>query len=331
MVLYRVIKIKLKHMSSTGQGHKITFSKNAAQNTHKVLEYIISHFCILLSLITLASYSFMNQFGLLPKNITPETILLSFSFTLALFLLGFSDKVKADIAKIGLALEVFNEDRADIRIITSQAGLYELMTEKIKNAKKNVCIMHLDHYPPTHFANEARTAYFKFIFDFGKANENVLMRRITTINSREKGEWVKGKMIETQDEDNLNIAYISAANLDSTSLKTVVSCQIVDDMGVFIMNPLSNTVSGSGNFPNCWYIENKKVVKLYQQYYDTLFTFAELQCNGCQMLKNGRECDFEALDRIIAQLPEELEKKYVPTPDVNADAAAGKTATVCGS
>jgi hypothetical protein len=286
-------------------------AQRAAVGIHKVLEYVISHFCILLGLVTLSTYSFLSQFGMLPASITSDKVLLSFLFTLALFLLGFSDKVRSDLVKVEESLDIYNEDRASIHIITSQAELYELMTEKIRTAKKSVCIMHLDQFPPTHFMNEARTAYFKFIFDFGKRNENILMRRITSINEREKGEWVKEKMIETQKTENLNIAYINTEKLDSTSLKTVVSCQLVDDDKVFILNPLSNTVSGNGHFPNCVYIENKKVAEVYQKYYDTLWNYAELGYNKCQMLKDGKDCNFDVIDRIIEDLSGEDEK---PTP-----------------
>jgi hypothetical protein len=281
---------------------------NAALRTHRVLEYLITHFCVFVSLVILSGYSILNQFKMLPDSITPETIQLSIDFTVILFLLGFSDKVNGEFAKLVKSVDVYNEDKADIHIITSQDELYRMMTTKICAAKKSVCIMHLDQYSPAHYKNEARREYFKFIFDFAAKNENILMRRITSINEREKGEWLKKKMAETESIENLNIAFISSENLDKTYLKTVVSCQIIDDTGVFVLNPLSNTVSGNGDFADCLYIENKKVVALYKKYYDTLWTYAVLGYNDCKVLKCGGEIYPEILDEIMAALDRSKQK-----------------------
>ena len=101
------------------------------------------------------------------------------------------------------------------------------------------------------------------------------------------------------------MAYINIENLDNTNLKTVVSCQLIDDDEVFVLNPMSNTVSGSASFANCLYIKNRKVAQLYEKYYDDLWTFANLNYNGCVILKNGKERYLDVLDNIIASIPED--------------------------
>lgn len=271
-----------------------------AVKANKILEYIISHITVIISLIILGGYSILSVLGLIPNALTPDRVLISFLFTFTLFIVGFSDKVKSEFSTVIHSLDEKNQDMAEIQIITSQDDLYDILAEKIKHAKRRVCIMHLDQYPPTHYKCASRNEYFKFIFDFTVKNKHISMRRITSINESEKGEWLKERMNETKDVENLSIAYVNIENLDNTYLKTVVSCQIIDDDEVFVLNPMSNTVSGNATFANCLYIKNKKVVQLYKDYYNDLWTFANLNYNGCCILKNGKECYFDALDRIIA-------------------------------
>jgi hypothetical protein len=255
--------------------------------------------------LILGGYTILSLLGLLPETVTPEKVMLSYFFTITLFIVGSTDKTKEELKSIITSLDIANENKAEIKIITSQDDLYYMMTDRIRNAKKRVCIMHLDQYPPTHYKHEVRNKYFEFIFDFIKNNNKIAMRRITSINEREKGIWVKDRILETKDVENLSMAYINIENLDNTYLKTVVSCQLIDDDEVFVLNPMSNTVSGSASFANCLYIKNRKVAQLYEKYYDDLWTFANLNYNGCVILKNGKERYLDVLDNIIASIPED--------------------------
>lgn len=276
-----------------------------AIKANKAIEYVTSHICVLISVSILGGYTTLSMLGLLPEAVTPEKVMLSYFFTITLFIVGFTDKSKEELKSIIHSLDKADEDKAEIKIITSQDDLYYMLMDRIREAKKKVCIMHLDQYPPTHYKHEVRNNYFEFIFDFAKNNNKIAMRRITSINEKEKGMWVKDRIIETKDVENLSMAYINIENLDNTYLKTVVSCQLIDDDEVFVLNPMSNTVSGSASFANCLYIKNKKVAQLYERYYDDLWTFANLNYNGCYILKNGRECYYDVLDNIIASVSED--------------------------
>ncbi len=299
----------------------------------KLLDYTLSHFCILVGLSTLAGYSFLRQFDIVPSASTSDTVLLAFSFTIALFLLNFSDKVKGDLEKIDTSLVKSNEnirtslvkanedmkvnleridaslkaneDTAKVQIIDSSEDLYRVLKEKIKGAKHEVRIMHLDPHSPDLFGNETRSDYFKFFFDFAEEHRNITMKRITSIVYKDKGEWLLNKMNETKHLDKLSMAYINTGDLEDLEvslLKTVVSCEIIDNDKVFILNPLSNTVANE--FDKCVYIENKKVAETYIAYYDKLWNIAQLKHHGCRIIKAGTTCDFAYVKHIIDSLPE---------------------------
>jgi hypothetical protein len=274
----------------------------------------------------------------MPRTFTSQSTLFWYATSITFFILGFSIKTKEGISKLdslvndvknlinylnthlieikdevkkaNTLLTEKNEDDAKILVINSSEDLYSLLTEKIKTAKERVLIMHLDPHSPDYHQNDARSDYFKFVFEFIEKHGEITMRRITSLPEREKAEWLKTVMEkEINKIEKLDIAYINIENLEKNlenneGVSTVVSCQIIDEDKIFILNPLWNTVLACGECGECLYIESKKVVKVYERYFDTLWGYARTKSKGCCILKRGRECDFESLKKIIGSLPE---------------------------
>ena len=304
--------------------------KEILTKTMNSIDYVLTNVSLLAAVFLLLGYNILNQLDKLPSFFTPQTTILSYGITITLFFVGLSrkindainhieagkvetkntmsdikkyeDEVKTELVKLNTTLTEKCEEDAKVQVITISDELYEKLGVAIKNAKKRVLIMHLDPHSPEYHDNPARTAYFNLIFDFIKRHPHITMKRITSLCELEKAQWLWRIIENTKDVERLDIAYINIPNLEKMFLSTVVSCQIIDDDKIFILNPMGNTVPASGTCGESLYIESKKVVDVYERYYERLWDHAQFRVEGCCVLKSGKNCDFVALTDIIDKL-----------------------------
>jgi hypothetical protein len=308
-----------------------TDKKELLAKITNLVDYILTNISLLATVVLLIGYSILNQLDMLPSFFTPQTAALSYGTTITLFFVGLShkmndaikqiessnedtknamtdiknyeDNTKDELKNLNTILNGKCEDDAKVHVITSSEELYETLGNAILKAKSRVLIMHLDPHSPEYHNNPERTAYFNLIFDHMKNNpNNITMERITSLSKLEKAQWLWSVMEDTQDLEKLDIAYINIPNLEDMFLSTVVSCQIIDNDKIFILNPMDNTVPACGTCSECLYIESEKVVKVYIKYYDTLWAQAKYNVGGCRILKSGKDCDYIALKEIMDKL-----------------------------
>jgi hypothetical protein len=214
-------------------------------------------------------------------------------------------ETKTQFEKLNKTLTERHEEDAKVYVIDTADELYEKLGDAIKHAERRVLIMHLDPFSPKHYDNPARTEYFKLIFDFIKSHPQIIMKRITSLCEIEKVDWLREIMKDTENVEKLDIAYIDVPNLEKSFLSTLVSCQIIDDDKIFLLNPMGNTVPACGTYGECLFIESKRVVKVYERYYDKLWNEAQRGYGHCCMLKSGKTCMNNELDKIRARIEEQ--------------------------
>jgi len=203
-------------------------------------------------------------------------------------------KLSASVADIDTQLkDLKKESSATVRELDSQSEFYRVLNDKVLSAKSRVWLMHLDPYAPDSvvYSDLARTEYFKNCAEKAIAQNNVQhpveFRRIIGIPTMGKLEWTERLINETKDLKNLHLAYIHIDDIAESFPVSVTSCQIIDNRAVFLLNPELNVVP-EGKFKTCVIIENEKVVQVYKDYYEKIWSLLEEKNSkkGC-IIKNG--------------------------------------------
>lgn len=204
------------------------------------------------------------------------------------------NKLTRSIIEIDTQLkDLKKETAATVRELDSQSEFYRVLNDKVMSAKSRVWLMHLDPHAPDSeiYSDSARTEYFKNCAEKAKAQNGVKnpveFRRIINIPTMGKLEWTEKLIQETKELQNLHLAYMHIHDMESTFPVSVASCQIIDDRAVFLLNPTLNVVP-EGAFKTCVIIENEKVVSVYREYYEKIWSLLEERNSkkGC-IIKNG--------------------------------------------
>jgi hypothetical protein len=233
-------------------------------------------------------YLTISQLGILDSISFTDKMLLSFASAISFFMINLSFKTKVSVDEINEKLEKQPEDIANVKVLNNKEEFYACLQAKTMESKNRVWLMHLDTYAPTskQYNDNVRKNYFQFSEDFARTHKNVKIKRIMSLSNKEKLDWVTKLIERTKNVNNLYLAYIKIDGLEDSFPKTMVSCQIIDDDKLFLLNPALNIVPG-GDFNPCLYIENKEIVKIYAKYYEDLWHDAKFNHNSSCFLKDG--------------------------------------------
>lgn len=183
---------------------------------------------------------------------------------------------------------------AKIRILTDQPSFYETLRDAVCASTKEVMFIHLDPEVATKKDNfnDGRAGYFDSAHEYVKAH-SIKMRRIISIPNEAKFEWTKDLIEKTKDIDTMDFAYIKMGDIEKSFPETVISCDIIDNNRLFLMNPNLNYIPLGNTFKGILDIENEDAVKIYKGYFERLWT--ELtkpgSKSGC-LLKKGQDCSY---------------------------------------
>jgi hypothetical protein len=279
-------------------------SKDKDERIMDILEYIP----IGASAACVAIYSVLDVFGYLSTEIA-SIILLFLVASVSLYIIT-SDRrshailiaQKNECVKMDGKLETLNvavtnlrnEAMASTTVLHDQIQFYNELRVAVCGAKKEVLLVHFDPYSPIDNTEDARVQYFSETTDFMMKNGQVKQRRIIAITDKLKLEWTKKLIEDTKGMDNISLAYVNLEKMsqmrldfDNLFLPTVTSCQIIDNNKVFLLNPSLNYVP-RGTFKPCIFIENSEVVKVYREYYESIWAkITTDERYGC-ILKQGR-------------------------------------------
>lgn len=199
-----------------------------------------------------------------------------------------------------------NKLNSFVRVLSDQNSFYDALTDAVCSAKAEVMFIHLDPYVATKkdHCEDGRANYFDAAHEYVRTN-SIKMRRIISIPNEKKLEWVKDLINRTRDMETLDLAYIRVNDIEKSFPKTVISCDIIDDHRLFLLNPTLNYIPTGKEFKGIIDIDNVEAVKVYREYFEKLWTeITKENCDyGCY-LKKGRDCTYfdKNLKRIKADM-----------------------------
>nr|WP_321498407.1 hypothetical protein [uncultured Methanolobus sp.] len=269
---------------------------------------IVSYISIIAALICIIIYFISGKIG---WTINGVDILLSLLASISIFIIANAKKTEMVHDKVNLIYDdvsvLRNASPTLLTEISNEKDFYVLLDEKVKKSSHRVWWMHLDPWEPNspQVAEEQRQIYFNNMLQYIKLNPRIVYKRIISIPDNAKLAWVEKLINDTSEYNNLELAYINIDCIEkfgTKSVMTVISCQIIDNDKMFLLNPLLNYVpEATGTFKKCLYFENKEIVSIYQEYYsklwDTITSGGNL--HGC-LLKSGvgSKRFYDNIDRI---------------------------------
>jgi hypothetical protein len=179
-----------------------------------------------------------------------------------------SSKILEKQTKIESA--IYSISHVTIEILKTQNTFYERLKNTRLNAKEKVMLTQLDPIPPKDYGDQTRQNYFSSDIDYAKNHPDVQIRRILSIETQSKLEWVKDLVEATKDLPNFSLAYINIKDINKdVPFPKMLSLQIIDEEEVFILNPQFSFMPY--DYENCYYIKNVEIAKIYCSYYNAIW------------------------------------------------------------
>lgn len=221
---------------------------------------------------------------------------------------NFANEIKDEIKEIepivkSLSSEIRNFNNASIEVLSQHEDFYYKLNKCRLGATREVLLTQLDPNPPESYEDESkRKSYFASDIEYAKSHPNVTIKRILSIETIEKMEWVRGLIDATKDLPNLFLAFVNIENITKERpFPKMLSLQIIDGNEVFVLNPQYSYMPKS--YQSCFYLKNKDVAKIFVDYHTSIWRELERDSEnsefkqGC-ILKEGKDIHYERLDKI---------------------------------
>lgn len=205
-----------------------------------------------------------------------------------------------------LSNEIRNLNNASIEVLTQHEDFYSKLSKCRLCATDEVLLTQLDPNPPDSYEDESkRKSYFDSDIEYAKSHPNVTIKRILSIETKEKMRWVQDLITATKDLPNLFLAFVNIENIaKERPFPKMLSLQIIDKNEVFVLNPQYSYMPKS--YQPCFYIKNKEVTQIFVKYYEDIWRELERDSenedykHGC-ILKEGKAIYIERLDKIFSK------------------------------
>jgi len=199
-----------------------------------------------------------------------------------------------------LRSDIENSNNASIEVFKNRIDFYDKIGEERLKAHSIVQLTLLDSYSPyKNEENKARKDYFdNDIKNIRELNSRcVKFYRILSIETEEKWKWVKRLIEETEDLDNVFLAYIKVGDIEkSVPFPKLLSLQIIDNEKVFMLNPKFSYMPN--DYESCYYMKNKEVAEIYVDYYKNVWASLKNSEHGC-IIKSGKDNYEDKMNEIL--------------------------------
>jgi len=199
-----------------------------------------------------------------------------------------------------LRSDIENSNNASIEVFKNRIDFYDKIGEERLKAQSIVQLTLLDSYSPyKNEENKARRDYFdNDIKNIKELNSRcVKFYRILSIETEEKWKWVKRLIEETEDLDNVFLAYIKVGDIEkSVPFPKLLSLQIIDNEKVFMLNPKFSYMPN--DYESCYYMKNKEVAEIYVDYYKNVWASLKNSEHGC-IIKSGKDNYEDKMNEIL--------------------------------
>lgn len=214
------------------------------------------------------------------------------------------DKIEQLVPNVtSLSNEIRNFNNASIEVLSQHEDFYSKLTKCRLCATLEVLLTQLDPNPPESYEDESkRKSYFDSDIEYAKSHPHVTIKRILSIETEEKMEWVRGLIDATKDLPNLFLAFVNIENIaKERPFPKMLSLQIIDRNEVFVLNPQYSYMPKS--YQPCFYLKNRDVAQIFVDYHTDIWRELERDSenneykHGC-ILKEGKEIHIDRLDKI---------------------------------
>ncbi len=167
---------------------------------------------------------------------------------------------------------------------------YDRLMEAVKNANRSVDLTNLDDAPLQLYQIPDMKRYFELVRSLVREKRQIHFRRIVSIPSREKFDWVVRMINEVETDPNISFQLVDAA---PPNFVPALSLQIVDWRKVLIVDP--STALIRTNSRNNLYIEGAEAAMCFEPYYEQLW-------KSGRWLKDGTRINRALLNEIGRKL-----------------------------
>jgi hypothetical protein len=198
-----------------------------------------------------------------------------------------------------------NTEISRLRIDVTKAGVhfcervdanefYNQFIKMVQSARKSVDLTNLDDVPLELYQIRNMKVYFSTLVGLVRANPQIHFRRIVSIPSHEKWDWVKNMIEEVKDCANMSIQLVRA---DHSAPMPPISFQIVDKERVLIVDPETSLMRPTSL--NNLLIEGIEASACFALYYDRFWKTGK-------PLKDGLKINYSLLEEARAELTTSL-------------------------
>jgi hypothetical protein len=144
-------------------------------------------------------------------------------------------------------------------IIKSPEEYYKRLKSSIESAQDSVRLLYLTKYSPIGIG-KASQDYWSWFQEYAQKSNNVVIKRIASLDSEDKAEWIIDKTLELATTPNYAIRVY-----DPRKVLPLIGAEIIDGKEIFLFGP-------HGKTPRWIYIGNPDVAEGMTQYFEELWS-----------------------------------------------------------
>lgn len=156
-------------------------------------------------------------------------------------------------------------------IIKSPEEYYRKLKSSIEGAHDSVRLLYLTQSSPTTIGRNSQVYWDWFQDHIANKSNNVVFKRIASLDSKEKIEWLIDKTIELAESSNYGIRVFNASKM-----LPLIGMEIIDSREVYLFGP-------HGKTPRWIYINNPDVASGMAAYFEELWS----RMAGCELKALG--------------------------------------------
>lgn len=177
-----------------------------------------------------------------------------------------------------------------VELIEDSDRYYALLEEATRNAKKSLRFTYLTTEPPTKLEPRAEV-YWKFFIEFAEKKQELLIKRIASIDNQDKLSFLKERTNELRDIKKYGLRYY----LPSES-PPLPGLEIIDEEQVFFFGP-------EADIRRYLYVKDKVLAHGIAKYFDDVWDF--LGKEG-RILKELEETDEDTINNRFSEVEKKL-------------------------
>lgn len=166
-------------------------------------------------------------------------------------------------------LNKFIDENFSIVESLSISALYNKFSKKTQDANSFIYLTSLQPKDPSQAPIPEVREYFSKISNLikdQKKQQNIQIKRLVTIESQEKLDWVYNEVINNRNNKQLSINYIKANIEGKTSSSKPLNLQVIDDLHLFLINSVHGY---DDHLSQGLYLSNKKIItQVFIRYYE---------------------------------------------------------------